>query len=109
MKKLIIPIISCILLAPFVSGQNRDKAVFRESKPGFYQNSIMKDDREVREKAEPARVTRTFAVDLANVSLPNKLTSIRTSSGIILLFRREIRTHAGVSAPHHFSNQKLTG
>ncbi|MDX9948554.1 MAG: C1 family peptidase [Bacteroidales bacterium] len=73
MKKLIIPIISCILLSPFASGQNKDKAVFRESKPGFYQNSIMKDDREVREKAGPPQVARTFSVDLAQASLPNKL------------------------------------
>ncbi|MBN2667232.1 MAG: hypothetical protein JXR67_12030 [Bacteroidales bacterium] len=73
MKRIIIPVISCILLAPFVSGQNRDKAVFRESKPGFYQNSIMKDDREVREKASPLQVTRTFSVDLAGASLPNKI------------------------------------
>jgi len=72
MKRIIIPVISCILLAPFVSGQNRDKAVFRESKPGFYQNSIMKDDREVREKASPPQVIRTFSVDLAEASLPNK-------------------------------------
>ena len=73
MKKLIIPIISCILLSPFASGQNKDKAVFRESKPGFYQNSIMKDDREVREKTGPPQVTRTFSVDLAQASLPNKI------------------------------------
>ena len=73
MKRLIIPIISCILLTPFVSGQNRDKAVFRESKPGFYQNSIMKDDREVREKTVPPQVNRTFSVDLAEASLPNKI------------------------------------
>jgi bleomycin hydrolase len=73
MKKLIIPIISCILLSPFASGQNKDKAVFRESKPGFYQNSIMKDDREVREQAGPPKVTRTFSVDLAQASLPNKI------------------------------------
>lgn len=73
MKRIIIPVISCILLAPFVSGQNRDKAVFRESKPGFYQNSIMKDDREVREQAGPPQVTRTFLIDLAQASLPNKI------------------------------------
>lgn len=78
MKKLIIPIISCILLTPFVSGQNRDKAVFRESKPGFYQNSIMKDDREVREQAGPPKVTRTFSVDLTEASLPNKIVLYKT-------------------------------
>jgi bleomycin hydrolase len=64
-------ILSCSVILT-LNGQNKDKAVFRESKPGFYQNSIMKDDREVLEKAEPARVTRTFAVDLSTASLPNK-------------------------------------
>jgi bleomycin hydrolase len=55
-----------------LNGQNKDKAVFRESKPGFYQNSIMKDDREVKEKAEPAMVNKSFVVDLTNTPLPNK-------------------------------------
>lgn len=73
MKRIIIPAFVCIILAPVVAGQNRDKAVFRESRPGFYQNSIMKDDREVREKAEPAAVSRTLAVDLTGISLPNKV------------------------------------
>ncbi|HAX93610.1 MAG TPA: peptidase C1 [Bacteroidales bacterium] len=72
MQKGIISIVLCIIIFPVVSGQNKDKAVFRESKPGFYQNSIMKDDREVREKAGSPQVTRTFSVDLAEASLPNK-------------------------------------
>ena len=54
-------------------GQNKDKAVFRESKPGFYQNSIMRDDREVNEKMAPPQVNRNFVVDLTGVSLPNKI------------------------------------
>jgi hypothetical protein len=53
-------ILSCSVIIT-LNGQNKDKALFRESKPGFYQSSILKDDREVREKAEPVRVTRTFA------------------------------------------------
>lgn len=70
---LFISVVLCFF--PFVnsSGQNKDKAVFRESKPGFYQNSILKDDREVRDKIEPARINKTFVVDLTNASLPNKL------------------------------------
>lgn len=72
MQKRILPAALLIILAPVTAGQNRDKAVFRESQPGFYQNSIMKDDREVREKTEPARVARTFSVDLSGASLPNK-------------------------------------
>lgn len=73
MQKKIIPAALFIILAPVVAGQNKDKAVYRESRPGFYQNSILKDDREVREKAEPVPVSRTFAVDLTGVSLPNKV------------------------------------
>ena len=69
MQKRIIPAALLIILAPVVAGQNKDKAVYRESRPGFYQNSILKDDREVREKAEPVPVSRTLAVDLTGVSL----------------------------------------
>lgn len=53
--------------------QNKSKAVFRESKPGFFENSIMRDDREVRKQAEPVAGRKTFAVDLTGESLPNKI------------------------------------
>ncbi len=56
-----------------LQAQNKDKAVFQVSKPGYFQNSIMKDDREVRDNTGPARVTGTFAVDLSAASLPNKM------------------------------------
>jgi bleomycin hydrolase len=56
-----------------VSGQNKDKAVFREVKPGFYQYSILRDDREVHEKIAPEPVRRNFVVDLSAASLPNTL------------------------------------
>ena len=70
-------IITSILILSFslaltLNGQNKDKAIFREPKPGFYQNSILRDDREVKEKAEPAVINKIFAVDLSNVLLPNK-------------------------------------
>ena len=52
-------ILSCSVILT-LNGQNKDKAVFRESKPGFYQNSIMKDDREVHEKAEPVKVNQVI-------------------------------------------------
>jgi len=74
MKRKILFIAGILSLCHFaaINGQNKDKAVFRESKPGFYQNSILRDDREVREKSEPVAVTRNFTVDLSNISLPNK-------------------------------------
>ncbi len=71
-----IALISAIVLCSFsvsLSGQNKDKAVFRELKPGFFQNSILKDDRNVKEKMEPEKTRKIFAVDLSGVSLPNKM------------------------------------
>ena len=56
------------------TGQNKDKAAFKETKPGFYQNSILKDDREMQQKSEPASpVRKIFEVDLSGISLPNKI------------------------------------
>jgi bleomycin hydrolase len=65
-------IISCSLQLS-IYGQNKDKAVFKVNQPGFYQNSILKDDREVKDKMEPARPGKTFAVDLTSASLPDKV------------------------------------
>jgi len=73
--KMKIAIITALLWCSVImslNGQNKDKAVFRESKPGFYQNSILRDDREVREKAEPPRINRSLAVDMSGLLLPNK-------------------------------------
>jgi bleomycin hydrolase len=58
---------------PILNGQNKDKAIFRISQPGFFQNSIMKDDREVQEKSEPVKPVKTFVADLSSASLPNKV------------------------------------
>ncbi len=69
---LFVTAILCFSQCVIINGQNKDKAVFRESKPGFYQNSILRDDREVREKSEPVSTSRNFVVDLSSVSLPNK-------------------------------------
>jgi bleomycin hydrolase len=61
------------LISFYSEGQNKDKAVFRELKPGFIQNSVLKDDREVQVKKEPAPVRKIFQVDLSGLDLPNKL------------------------------------
>ncbi len=61
------------LIPVHAEGQNKDKVVFRELKPGFYQNSILKDDREMQEKANPAPVRKNLEVDFSAMSLPNKV------------------------------------
>jgi len=56
-----------------LSAQHRDKAIFRNSEPGFYQNSILRDDREVNIRVAPAAPTRYFVTDQSNLDLPNKI------------------------------------
>ncbi|HNR40983.1 MAG TPA: C1 family peptidase [Bacteroidales bacterium] len=77
-RKLFCAIASIMFAIPIViNAQNKDKAVFRTLPPGFYQNSILRDDREARERAEPARPMKMFAVDLSSSSLPNKFSMYR--------------------------------
>jgi bleomycin hydrolase len=61
-----------------LNGQNKDKAIFRVMQPGFFQNSIMKDDRELKEKIVPPKHGKNFAVDLSAASLPNKVDLYKT-------------------------------
>jgi bleomycin hydrolase len=56
-----------------VSGQNKDKAMFREPKPGFFQDSILRDVHDVNARLEPKGLYKSFVVDLTSVSLPNKV------------------------------------
>ena len=56
-----------------VTGQNKDKAVFTVPKPGFYQNSILKDDRDVKEHLNTLKENKVFGVDLSGYQLPNKM------------------------------------
>jgi bleomycin hydrolase len=56
-----------------VAAQNHDKAIFRKSEPGFYQNSILRDDRELNNKIAPSADTRNFVADQSGLDLPNKI------------------------------------
>ncbi len=55
------------------NAQNHDKAVFLTPKPGFYQNSILKDDRDVTERLAPVAEHKIFTVDLSGYQLPAKV------------------------------------
>jgi bleomycin hydrolase len=56
-----------------LAAQNHDKAMFRNSEPGFYQNSILRDDRELNARTAPFPVTRNFIADQSGLDLPNKI------------------------------------
>ena len=55
-----------------VNGQNKDKAIFRATESGYFQNSIMKDDRDVKEQSSAIKADRDFVIDLTGYQLPNK-------------------------------------
>lgn len=56
-----------------LAAQNHDKAMFRNSEPGFYQNSILRDDRDLEARIAPVPVTRNFIADQSGIDLPNKI------------------------------------
>lgn len=71
-----------IILCSFsvkLSAQNKDKAVFLEPKPGFYQNTILRDDIEVKAQSETPKDNRYLEVDLSSSSLPNKIDLYKTN------------------------------
>jgi bleomycin hydrolase len=75
MKRIIVSLLATVIGSVTLNSyaQNKDKATFISPKPGFYQNSILRDDREVKEKTEPAKPARIFIADLSSASLPNKV------------------------------------
>ena len=54
-------------------GQKKDKAVFVEYEPGFYQNFILKDVSDIKEKMQPVEKDVKFMMDHSGLDLPNKL------------------------------------
>jgi bleomycin hydrolase len=77
-KIFLIPVFLLCGISIGLNGQNKDKAIFRVVQPGFYQNSILKDDREVKEKNVPPKPGKNFVVDLSAASLPNKVDLYKT-------------------------------
>ncbi|MCK4663084.1 MAG: hypothetical protein KAT68_09480 [Bacteroidales bacterium] len=50
----------------------KDKSMFKDYEPGYYQNSILKDVSVVDKKLEKKEVDRRFFMDQSNYDLPNK-------------------------------------
>ena len=65
--------ISGLILFIPAGTQNKDKAAFVVPRPGFYQNSILKDDREVSERLSPSAEHKIFTADLTGYRFPSKV------------------------------------
>lgn len=73
LKNLILVLFTGLVVFIPVKGQNKDKGMFMVTRSGFFQNSILKDDREVKEQLSPSNENKIFVVDLSAYQLPNKI------------------------------------
>ncbi len=71
MKNIFVSVLALLLSAPFVMGQPRDKATFKDYKPGYYQNFILKDISQVKKKQHPQKRVKMFLMDQSGMNLPN--------------------------------------
>lgn len=67
-----------VLISQAVIGQPKDKAVFKAYKPGFYQNFILRDIRNVKEKQHPQKPYKRFEMDQTGMDLPDNPSLYKT-------------------------------
>jgi len=78
MMKRTLLILAGIAISGCIMAQSKDKATFKEYKPGFYQNFIMKDVREVKEKQTPKEMDKRFEMDQSGMDLPDNVSLYKT-------------------------------
>ena len=72
MKKSIILLITFLVIANIQAQDKKDKAIFKPTKAGFYQNVIMKDASNVEATSQLPPENKRFKADLTVKELPNK-------------------------------------
>lgn len=73
MNKIILTILTLAFAATVSAQQPKTPGIMKESKPGYFQNVIMKDIQAVDESKEPAKTEKRFQADLSGMSFPNKV------------------------------------
>lgn len=77
MKKTLL-ILAGIAMSGCLLAQPKDKANFKDYKPGFYQNFIMKDVSDVKEKQALEHMDKHFEMDHSAMNLPNNPSLYKT-------------------------------
>lgn len=72
MKKIILALAGIGIFTIAAAQQPKTPAKMTEGKPGYFQNTIMKDIRAVDEATEPAKTEKRFQADLSGMEFPNK-------------------------------------
>lgn len=75
MKKIIILFIAVLLSSAIIAQKTprKDKAIFKEYKAGYYQNSILKGIEDYEKKDETPAVTKRFKIDFAGMEIPTSV------------------------------------
>ena len=73
MKRLILISVAIFIAISVFAQSKSDKATFKDYKPGYYQNSILKDVRHVNEQLENKPVHKYFQMDQSSYDVPNKV------------------------------------
>jgi len=66
-------ILGLMITCPMFSQQKKDEGKFKEFKPGYYQNSILKDVRKIDNKLKKSEKEKIFFMDQSGMKLPNKI------------------------------------
>jgi bleomycin hydrolase len=75
MRKIIL-LFAAVFISAFVFAQNtpkKDKAIFKEYKAGYYQNSILKGIEDFEVKDETPAVTKRFKIDFTGMDIPTSV------------------------------------
>jgi bleomycin hydrolase len=73
MKQIIIAITVFVIAGAAFAQQPKTPGVMKEGKPGYFQNTIMKDIRAVDENKAPVKTEKRFQADLTGMTYPNKV------------------------------------
>jgi bleomycin hydrolase len=72
MKKIIFAV-SIFAIAAMASAQQKTPGIMKESKPGYFQNVILKDVNAPETGVQPAAAEKHFQADLTGMTFPNKV------------------------------------
>ena len=111
MKKIIFPIAAFVIASTVFAQQPTTPGVMKEGKPGYYQNTIMKDIRAVDEGTEPAKKEKRFQADLGGMSFPNKVSLYQKEWHLPPVSQGNTNTCWSFSATSFFESEvhRLTG
>ena len=73
MKRTLTILAAFCILAVASGQQPRTPGIMKEGKPGYYQNTIMKDIRAVDDSIVPSKKEKRFTADLSGLTFPNKV------------------------------------